>query len=57
MTAPGRYCLATCYCGACSHYKPFELTPAQRAAVLHALGHPSRKYTPAWYRDPIGKVR
>lgn len=22
MNAPGRYCLATCYCGGCSHYVP-----------------------------------
>ena len=20
--APGRYCLAVCYCGDCAHYKP-----------------------------------
>lgn len=20
--APGRYCLATCYCGDCEHYRP-----------------------------------
>jgi len=32
MTAPGRYCLAVCYCGECPHYKPLvrndEPTPA-----------------------------
>jgi hypothetical protein len=22
VTAPGRYCLAVCYCGDCDHYKP-----------------------------------
>jgi hypothetical protein len=22
MNAPGRYCLAVCYCGQCAHYKP-----------------------------------
>lgn len=22
MTAPGRYCLAICYCGECAHYVP-----------------------------------
>ena len=22
MSAPGRYCLAVCYCGECAHYKP-----------------------------------
>jgi hypothetical protein len=21
-TGTGRYCLATCYCGGCSHYRP-----------------------------------
>ena len=24
MTAPGRYCLATCYCGECDHYVPIR---------------------------------
>lgn len=30
MTAPGRYCLATCYCGHCEHY--IELPPLQPRA-------------------------
>lgn len=54
--AEGRYCLAICWCGCCPHHQPFELTAQQRAQILHVLGHPSRKYTPAWYRDPLGKV-
>jgi hypothetical protein len=24
--APGRYCLAVCYCGDCDHYKPIRRT-------------------------------
>lgn len=24
--APGRYCLAVCYCGECPHYKPLVRT-------------------------------
>ena len=24
MTAPGRYCLAVCYCGECDHYAPIR---------------------------------
>jgi len=24
--APGRYCLAVCYCGDCPHYKPLVRT-------------------------------
>lgn len=24
MTAPGRYCLAVCYCGECDHYVPIR---------------------------------
>lgn len=24
--APGRYCLAVCYCGECPHYKPLRRT-------------------------------
>ena len=24
MPAPGRYCLATCYCGECPHYAPIQ---------------------------------
>lgn len=54
--SPGRYCLATCYCGECDHYEQFVLTATQRAQILHVLSHPSRKYTPAWYRDPLGTV-
>ena len=26
MSAPSRYCLAVCYCGECSHYKPIRRT-------------------------------
>ncbi|MET9313811.1 hypothetical protein ABZX12_18520 [Kribbella sp. NPDC003505] len=55
MDAPGRYCLAVCYCGNCPHWQPFELTPAERARMLHTLAHPPRKYTPSWYRDPLGR--
>ena len=45
-TAPGGYCLARCYCGACPHYVPIEqlatntpdsYTAFDRAAI--ASGH------------------
>jgi len=40
MTAPGRYCLATCYCGECDHYVPIrrhdETEPREgQARVIH----------------------
>jgi hypothetical protein len=44
MTAPGRYCLATCYCGECDHYVPIrrhdEHDPEPLADVIHL---PERK--------------
>ena len=40
--APGRYCLATCYCGECDHYVPIrrhderETEPREgQARVIH----------------------
>ena len=41
MTAPNRYCLATCYCGECDHYVPIvrhmdtpaNVTPIRPAKV------------------------
>jgi hypothetical protein len=32
--APGRYCLATCYCGECDHWKP---PPAPRTGVAPVI--------------------
>lgn len=33
--APGRYCLATCYCGECPHYVPIQ-RPAARVTPAKA---------------------
>lgn len=30
--APGRYCLATCYCGECPHYEPIK-RPSARSSL------------------------
>ncbi len=57
MTAPGRYCLATCYCGECPHWQPFTLTDTERNRLLYYLTHPPRKYTPGWWREPLGQSR
>ena len=43
--APGRYCLAVCYCGECSHYKPLMRT-SDRADLGPSLTIPPR--TNAW---------
>ena len=51
--APGRYCLATCYCGECDHYVPIrrhderETEPREgQARVIH-LPEP-RTTSSAW---------
>ena len=35
--APGRYCLATCYCGQCPHYEPIKrpaaIAPAEAPRI------------------------
>jgi len=56
--APGRYCLAVCYCGQCSHYEAFRLTGQQWSTLLDYLENPRRrtKWTPSWLRDPNGFV-
>lgn len=40
--APGRYCLATCYCGECPHYKPL---PTPRRDVARADQRISKTWT------------
>ena len=54
--APGRYCLKTCYCGQCPHWQPYKLTGWEWSRLLDYLHHPPRKYTPSWWKDPLGKV-
>lgn len=55
MPASGRYCLATCYCGQCPTWQDSTLSAADVARLLDYLAHPPRKYTPSWYRDPLGR--
>jgi hypothetical protein len=44
VTAPGRYCLAVCYCGDCDHYVPI---PPPRG--LDVAPKPKKKPKPsAW---------
>lgn len=38
--APGRYCLAVCYCGDCPHYEP--LPPITRRRVIATQNRPMR---------------
>ena len=56
-SAPGRYCLARCYCGECPHYVPIEdlatntpdtYTALDRRAILSSTG---RRTNLAEYRQ------
>lgn len=42
--APGRYCLAVCYCGVCPHYKPLTRT-SDRDDLGPSLTIPARNAT------------
>jgi hypothetical protein len=59
--APGRYCLATCYCRLCDHWQPYELTDQERRRLLAYLKAPpayrsgTSKQAPSYRRDPLGK--
>ncbi len=50
--APGRYCLATCYCGECDHYVPIrrhdERETEPREGQAHAIHLPEPRATSAW---------
>ena len=54
--APGRYCLAVCYCGRCPHYQPYAMTRAEWLVLCRCLAHPPRKHTPSWWADPSGQA-
>lgn len=40
--APGRYCLAVCYCGECPHYQPIHLSDATMKRLIAYLARPPR---------------
>jgi hypothetical protein len=42
--APGRYCLATCYCGQCPHYRPITRTAREVRQLADQLS--TRRYNP-----------
>jgi hypothetical protein len=59
--APGRYCLATCYCGLCPHHVPYRLTGRQvsqlQAYLRHAPRYVNGNPSPSWWADPPGGSR
>lgn len=57
--APGRYCLATCYCGECPHYVPYRLTGREASQLFSYLRNRAggRPYTPSWWAEPPGGRR
>jgi hypothetical protein len=56
-SAPGRYCLAVCYCGHCPHWRPYRLTGAQVSRLTMYLRNPPRyengakRWGSAWQAD------
>lgn len=48
--APGRYCLAVCYCGDCPHYQP--LLPVRRTVIETRTARPNSSWDtrdePTW---------
>ena len=61
MMAPSRYCLRTCYCGTCPHWRPYRLSGAEISRLTAYLRHAPRyenngkRAGSTWQRDHFDK--
>lgn len=55
--APGRYCLAVCYCGECPHYEPIRQTRRELRALADQLSTHRRNPNIRYHRRGEGRAR
>lgn len=55
--APGRYCLAVCYCGQCPHYVPVRRTWRETRALADQLATGKRNGNIRYHRKGDGHAR